>query len=125
MLLLPTYLIASILSLMRVEQVETILWIGSVAAMLPDNIHIRCLNGTEYLINEVRNMGTLLLQVIKTILDILLITISLQPTELVLITAALEPHLKGFLLHQRHNINRTADCLRTGTLLNHVDISLG
>lgn len=42
-LLLPTYLITSILSLVSVVNVETVFWVGTICTVLPYSILIRIL----------------------------------------------------------------------------------
>ena len=42
-LLLPTYLITSILSLMSMVNVETVFWVGTICTVLPYSILIRIL----------------------------------------------------------------------------------
>ena len=123
MLLLPAYLEACILCGMRVSQTEAVLSVSTVSTVLPGHIHITCLNGAQQLVSEVRNMRSLLLQVLHALLDILAAGVGLAPAHEILVTAALEPQLERLLLHQvLDRCSTGSNGLGAGTLLNHVQI---
>ena len=120
-LLLPTNCKASILSLMGVTNPEATIRLTSI---LPNHINISRSRCTEQLVIEMRNMGTLFLKMIHTLLSVSVV-IKQAPAKEILIAATFKPHLIRLFFFKSHQINISTNSLRSSTLLNHVDISLG
>ena len=74
-LLLPAYLITSILSLMGVVYIETVIRVRTVCTMEPNTVFIVgvLIRITEDPINEVRNMFALILEVLNSLFVITII----------------------------------------------------